>query len=369
MKNLSLILLALFFITACNSVNEEQKISGKIANAEGIDVSLIGFTSNGQPDTIATAVLPESGEFEMPIQTGNLAFYILSVGDKDNIVLALDSTNSPVVTADYITIQEIYEVKNSKDSENIRDTYVDTYRYMSKLDSLMNAMRESAQRKDDDARVEQANMYNATRKEFKEYLLGKIDADSTDIGNFSILQQLDPEEDLSYFQRVRNGLQPRMSGNIFFDQLANNIAQMERNIGPGTVAPDIVLPTPEGEEVALSSLRGNYVLIDFWAAWCKPCRVENPNVVRLYDKYRDDNFEIYGVSLDQHHDRWVEAIAHDKLTWTQVSDLKYWQSAAAQLYNVTAIPYTVLLDPDGKVIATKLRGKNLENKLASIFGH
>jgi len=89
----------------------------------------------------------------------------------------------------------------------------------------------------------------------------------------------------------------------------------------------------------------------------------------MYNKYKDDNFEILGVSLDQHRDRWIEAIAQDNLTWPQVSDLGFWQSAAAKLYNVTSIPYTVLLDPEGKIIATRLRGKALEDKMASIFGH
>jgi thiol-disulfide isomerase/thioredoxin len=119
--------------------------------------------------------------------------------------------------------------------------------------------------------------------------------------------------------------------------------------------------------VKLSSLQGKYVLVDFWAKWCGPCRQENPNVVRLYNRYKDKGFTVYGVSLDRNKTDWLKAIEEDKLTWTHVSDLKYWQSDAAKLYNITAIPFSLLLDPDGKIIAKNLRGPSLEKKLEEIF--
>ena len=114
-------------------------------------------------------------------------------------------------------------------------------------------------------------------------------------------------------------------------------------------------------------MRGKYVLIDFWASWCGPCRKENPNVVRLYNQYKDKNFEIFGVSLDQDREKWLKAIQDDNLTWTHVSDLKFWQSAAAQLYNVNSIPATVLIDPQGKIVAKNLRGQALEDKVAQLI--
>lgn len=136
----------------------------------------------------------------------------------------------------------------------------------------------------------------------------------------------------------------------------------------GKEAPNFTLNTPEGKAVALTDLRGSYVLIDFWASWCRPCRMENPNVVRVYDKYHKKGFEILGVSLDRTKSAWVQAIEKDGLTWQHVSDLKFWNSAAAQLYGVRGIPYTVLVDPKGNVIAQNLRGAGLEAKLAELLG-
>ncbi|MEO0405514.1 MAG: TlpA disulfide reductase family protein, partial [Bacteroidota bacterium] len=146
-----------------------------------------------------------------------------------------------------------------------------------------------------------------------------------------------------------------------------NQIKLENLLKPGTAAPEIALPNPEGEMVRLSDYRGNYVLIDFWASWCRPCRAENPNVVRMYNKFQGKNFEIFGVSLDKTKDKWVKAIEQDNLQWPHVSDLKFWQSAAAKLYNVNSIPFTVLIDPDGNVIQTNLRGSALEQKLDEIF--
>ncbi len=135
----------------------------------------------------------------------------------------------------------------------------------------------------------------------------------------------------------------------------------------GGEAPDFTQKTPSGEGFSLSELRGKVVLVDFWASWCGPCRRENPNVVRLYQKYKDKGFEILGVSLDKTHGRWVQAIESDGLEWQHVSDLKGWANEVAQAYGVRSIPHTILLDPEGRILARNLRGEALENKLAELF--
>jgi peroxiredoxin len=143
-----------------------------------------------------------------------------------------------------------------------------------------------------------------------------------------------------------------------------------KNTAVGVLAPDFTQNDTNGAPVTLSKFRGKYVLVDFWASWCGPCRQENPNVVRVYNKYKDKNFTIIGVSLDKSDAKqnWLDAIKYDGLNWTQVSDLKFWQNKAALLYDIKAIPANFLLDPTGKIIAKNLRGSDLENKLEEVLG-
>ncbi|PWH81296.1 TlpA disulfide reductase family protein [Brumimicrobium oceani] len=157
--------------------------------------------------------------------------------------------------------------------------------------------------------------------------------------------------------------------------IGSQVAQLEQGLKDykdfkeKNIAPEITLPNPEGEEMSLSSLKGKYVLIDFWASWCAPCRVENPNVVRLYNKYKGDKFEIFSVSLDKDKDKWIKAIQADGLIWDyHVSDLLGWKTTMVEKYQFSGIPHTVLIDPEGKIIAEKLRGPSLERKLQELFG-
>lgn len=135
----------------------------------------------------------------------------------------------------------------------------------------------------------------------------------------------------------------------------------------GQPAPDFTALNPEGQSINLAQFRGQYVLLDFWAAWCVPCRRENPNVVSAYQKYHDQGFTVVGVSLDKNKADWTTAIAADHLTWPQVSDLQFWNSAPAKLYGIRAIPGNVLIDPKGTIIARNLRGEELQQTLARLL--
>lgn len=148
----------------------------------------------------------------------------------------------------------------------------------------------------------------------------------------------------------------------------NDLVNVLGTVSIGKKAPDFTALTPEGKSISLSGQQGKYLLVDFWAAWCGPCRHENPNLVKSYKKYHDKGFDVLGVSLDKSKADWVKAIKDDHLTWTQVSDLSYWNSAPAKLYGVRAIPANVLIDPKGVIIARNLRGEELDKKLEELLG-
>ncbi|MCC6722382.1 MAG: AhpC/TSA family protein [Bacteroidia bacterium] len=174
------------------------------------------------------------------------------------------------------------------------------------------------------------------------------------------------EPDISLMEAVYQKLNKKMPNSKYTKELKialDSISPLEI----GGVAPDLELADFDGKMIKLSSLRGKVVLIDFWASWCGPCRRENPNVVKLYNNFKNKGFEIYGVSLDENGDKWKAAVSNDGLSWIHVSDLKGWQSIASRIYQVSSIPYTVLLDKSGRIIAKGLRGSELEAKLAEIL--
>jgi peroxiredoxin len=163
-----------------------------------------------------------------------------------------------------------------------------------------------------------------------------------------------------------NKLSPAAKNNLIGKRTLEKI-RIDKKMGIGTTAPSFTQNDTQGKPVSLKDFRGKYVLIDFWASWCHPCRAENPAVVKVFNEYKDKNFTIIGVSLDSVKENWLEAIKKDGLTWTHVSDLKGWKNVVAEQYHVVGVPQNYLLDKEGKIIAKDLHGKALTKKLAELL--
>jgi len=186
---------------------------------------------------------------------------------------------------------------------------------------------------------------------------------NTVLGPYLVWGTLAYDMDEKELETVASQFTPELSESIYVEQINNHIATLQK-VAVGQPFTDIVMEDPDGNIKKLSELKGKLILVDFWASWCGPCRRENPNVVALYNDYKDKNFEIFGVSFDRDYEKWKKAIEDDGLTWHHVSDLQYWNSAAGKLYGVRSIPHTVLINPEGIIIAKNLRGDELREKVA-----
>ncbi|KAF0201852.1 MAG: alkyl hydroperoxide reductase/Thiol specific antioxidant/Mal [Bacteroidetes bacterium] len=342
-------------------------VSGKLNgdNKSGVQLTLSDpVEMNSENKSVITG---DNGSFFIQAQVESLRIFKLSVNSGNYLVLFLlpgDSVNLNLSASKLNQNPEIYGSDHTRLAYFLAGnlTFFDR-----KIDSLNNLYTVSQGR--DDFNVVKSSIeaeYHLINGKKTSYLRDVLTKNSKSPASLLFVDKLDINEDLEVYETVASGVL-----SVYPDfKLARDLkirTALERKLAPGSPAPEIVLPNPEGSLYKLSSLKGNIVLIDFWASWCGPCRKDNPEVVKMYKRFNSKGFEILGVSLDRDKDAWIKAIAKDSLTWNQVSDLKYWQSEAAQAYGVKSIPHTVLLDRNGLVIARGLRGKALERKLEEIF--
>jgi peroxiredoxin len=360
---------AIAILTGCGETKRTGsfELKGTLSNSNGETIYLEKLI-NPQPVIVDSTVIDEQGNFEFKTYTPKIGFYRIKLNQQNFAMLVLDSSDKVKVTANLKDLARTYKVEGSPETILFVEYNDITNKKNIRMDSLNQAFQATVQTiKMDSLKMDSLSAifekpFNEIMEGFNATMADKITKNPDKYASMIAIQGMEPDKFADLYKVLDAGLNKkypsdkgvRMFHDVVTKMLATTIGQQ---------APEIVLPTPDDKELALSSLKGKIVLVDFWASWCGPCRKEMPNVVKAYAKYKDKGFEIYGVSLDQDKGRWVEAIQKDGITWPQVSDLKYWDSYAAKLYAVEGIPYTVLLDKEGKIIAKNLRGAELEKAI------
>lgn len=312
----------------------------------------------------------EKGNFELRGNTKEMIFCQLQMGPEASVYFAVDNNSKLNVDMSVVGSFVDYQIKGDEleDSKTLKSLLDMNTSFLKEVKSLEQRAQNIPNTPDgatqaDQLRTEYQRLANQRNNFVKEVALKqKKGFIPYFVVSFGALEN--PGFDM--FQHAVNCAKAADPNSKYTQQIETQF-NTEAKLMEGAFAPDFTLKTPTGEDLSLSSLRGKVVLIDFWASWCGPCRRENPNVRKLYRRFHYKGFEILGVSLDNDGNRWKGAIQADSLTWPHVSDLRGWQSSAAQLYQVSSIPQTYLIDKDGRIMAKGLRGPELEMVLAKIF--
>lgn len=347
----------------------EVVLSGKVAHPGNGKIRIEELTMNDVAN-VDSAVVSADGSYSAKVQLKRPGYYRINFGDRQSVDVVLDSTNFEL-NVDGADQSGAVEIKGSPDYEVIRDVQQELMAFQGSkvLKDLEAEFQKAAEAKNE---AEVSRIQNAYMEEIAkahEHIITQLETKPVSLGLINLLQgnTFDKDRFYPFYKSVSDRATGRLAKSEFVKQYKEMVVKMAIT-AVGQPAPEIALPDPSGKLVALSSLKGKYVLVDFWAKWCGPCRRENPNVVKAYKKFKDKGFEVFGVSLDRTKEDWVQAIQQDGLTWTHVSDLKYFESQAAIDYNINAIPFSILLDPNGVIIAKNLRGSALEKKLEEVLG-
>ena len=369
-RNILHLIVLLFILISCENKNEkinEIKLTvNYIGDIEGGEVRLQKVSSDYSIELYKSENF-NNNKIVFDILILESTLFRLDILGKESIDLILSNTNVNL-NIDNSSSEFKYTVEGSYDTDvlnNVRKI-ISTYKY--DIRQINQKFIKASQEKNSKLVNELRYDANILKIDFEKFLKNYLRTVDNSLAVIITSDYLDIDNNISFWDSTLIKYRDNFSYNSYFKSFEKKVNKI-KSVSIGSVAPEIILSDTTGKDVALSSLRGKYVLLDFWAGWCGPCRMENPNILKNYVKYKDKGFEIYQVSLDRSRSDWVNAIKKDNLIWYNVSDLKYFQSEAASIYNIDRIPKGFLLDPNGVIIAkdTELRGKRLGEKLNEIF--
>lgn len=345
------------------------KISGSIFNTASKEVKLSHLAENNKITDIATAKFDKEGKFELSAKVPRSDYYLLRLPEGD-INLILRENADVKVYADGKQLGKFTNFVNSDESAAFHNfTYA--------AEDWNKLKNEAIQKMKDNPETTEAvnSEMQVHLREFQEVFQTFYSENQNSPALIAVLNVIDPNVDFETFEAVVNSLNRSFPQSGRVKELVSAYKQIRAKkdagnmFAPGKPAPDFEeLMVDRKTTMKLSDLKGKVVLLDFWASWCGPCRKENPNVVAVYNKYKDKGFTVMNVSLDDNLDRWKQAIEQDGLVWpNHVSDLKKWNSAVGGIYQVRSIPFTVLIDQDGNIVQTNLRGPALEEAVSRLL--
>jgi thiol-disulfide isomerase/thioredoxin len=380
------ILLFLFslILYSCGS-KDSFKVKGKLTNSAGELVYLKEMTI-ADVITVDSARINDDGEFVLKGESSKIAFYMLYITKNNYLTIVIKPGDKIVVTGDTKDLIHNYSVNGSKESELVKELSDKLNETLGKIDELSRMYHDSLGSPNIlKVRAHLDSLYQKIEQDHRDFSLSFIASNSSNIASvMALYQQLGPRkavfsptanfETFKLVDSIMMRTYPEADAVRSLHTVLGNITEeykrkveLEKRVGIGVVAPEITLPAINGATLSLSSTRGKYILVDFWASWCNPCREENPKLVRVYWRYKWAGFDIFQVSLDKSRESWLKAITVDGLPWQHVSDLKMWSSPVVALYGIEEIPSNILLDKEGKIVAKNLKADDLAIKLKEIF--